>query len=249
MQNIRKTTVWVAGLATLALTSPAIAGSAGPTDWEAAFVPVHNSPAPLPSAADPERLKGSGDLDTDIREMWKKGFAPIGISSFAATNGNIGDADHLARKLKARYYIAVSHLTATYEGESLPAQSSSRTMGTLGVIGDHDVFVMKNSYSSPSYVPSGVSRYDNFAIFFAELPKAGTGILVRSDGPSLTVRAVRDGSPAARAGVRAGALISSIDGAAATRDRWMAANGSGRPVKLVLADGGQERSVTLSPAD
>jgi hypothetical protein len=28
----------------------------------------------------------------------------------------------------------------------------------------------------------------------------------------------------------------------------MAANGSRRPVKLVLVDGGQERSVTLSPA-
>ena len=72
--------------------------------------------------------------------------------------------------------------------------------------------------------------------------------LVRKDGSKLTVRAVRDGSPAAGAGVRPGEVIASIDAVPATQDRWMAANGSRRPVKLVLVDGGQERSVTLSPA-
>jgi len=241
-------TVKLAGIVLAATAWVAPASSTSPSEWEAAFVAVHNAPAPLPSAVAPERLKGSGDLDTDIREMWEKGFAPIGISAFAATTGNLDDAARLARKLKAHYYIAVSHLTATYQASTQAAESSNRIAGSITSMGSHDTLGFANNYSSPHYVPSSVNRYDNFAIFFAEMPKAGTGILVRKDGSKLTVRAVRDGSPAAGAGVRPGEVIASIDAVPATQDRWMAANGSRRPVKLVLVDGGQERSVTLSPA-
>jgi len=63
------------------------------------------------------------------------------------------------------------------------------------------------------------------------------------------VRSVAPGSPAARAGVRSGDVIVSVDGAAIdSQDAFetaLASRGPGRPMKLVLRNGGSDRTVTV----
>jgi S1-C subfamily serine protease len=63
------------------------------------------------------------------------------------------------------------------------------------------------------------------------------------------VRSVAPGSPAARAGVRNGDVIVSVDGAAIdSQDAFetaLASRGPGRPMKLVLRNGGSDRTVTV----
>lgn len=76
------------------------------------------------------------------------------------------------------------------------------------------------------------------------------GLLPRVQGTGLKVHAVEPGMPVAKAGLKAGDLITSVDGHQFSYVRSMLAylkEGQGRPVELTVDRGGQTLHFTVSP--
>ena len=64
--------------ALLSMTTPAAAN-----DWQKFYTPLDGiASTTMPSEVEPEMVPSTGDLDRDIESMWRRGFAPIGYTSF-----------------------------------------------------------------------------------------------------------------------------------------------------------------------
>lgn len=245
----------------LAATAPASAN-----DWEKFYTPLPTGPVqPIPSASPPERINSQGNIDRDIESMWRQGFAPIGYTSFNSPNDKIKDAERFAKKLHARYYIALTELTSSSTAVmplTLPNTTTSVTRGNISASGSGGY--ASGTYSGTTttygsettYIPFTVSRFDKFAVYFAEAPRVGTGIFIRELTPdeiaryetrrAFVVRFVRDGSPAYQADMLPGDVVTHVNGLPADEVNWQAALKSNAPMNVKLFRNGQVRELPLT---
>jgi len=233
-------------------------------DWEKFFTRIASADQVLPSAVPAERVNSAGSIDADLGSMWKRGFAPIGYSLFTTGNSKTKDAERLANKLKARYYIALTELTSSYTTSvplTVPTTTTSNTTGNVSVFGSGGY--NSGTYSGTTttygsrttYFPMTVSRFSKLGIYFAEMPRIGTGIYPRelnADEISkyetqrgFVVIFTRDGSPAYEANLLPGDVIIKVNGAPADIDTWKAAVKGDKPLVVDFFRNGEPREITM----
>ena len=78
--------------AALAISAPAAAN-----DWERFYTPMQGSEALLPWTAEPEMVPSTGDTERDLDALLRRGFTPMGYTSFNSPNAKTEDARRLAR--------------------------------------------------------------------------------------------------------------------------------------------------------
>lgn len=244
-------------------------GSASANDWEKFYQPVTGMSIPIvPSNSPPTVLSLPGDWDATVLDMWRKGYAVIGVFTFNSSNSKTSDAIKLAVKLKASHVVIGTELSSS-QTTSIPITSptaqTSYTNGNVAVSGSAGF--ASGNYSSTTttygsqtlYVPITVNRFNKAAIYFGPLAKRGVGILFR--GPNgnevtkfetrhlLVVRAVREGSPADSANILDGDTIISINGSPAGIDSLQVAVAKGSSISFQLDRNGARRDieVTMSP--
>jgi hypothetical protein len=257
-----KSTKVAAFLAPLLITLTATPANAN--DWEKYFTRLANPDQYIPSNVEPELQPSQGNIDADVEAMWKRGFAPIGYTSFSTGNGKISDAQRLAKKLRARYYIALTELTSssvTNVPLTLPNSTTSTTngnfstTGTLGYNSGTYTGTTTTYGTQTTYFPVRVNRYDKLGIYFAEVPRTGTGIRPRDltkdeiskfeTQRGFGVLYIRDGSPAYNANILPGDVVVKVNGAPADLQVWMAAVKSDAPMKVSLFRNGEPREIIL----
>lgn len=253
---------------TLACLLIVIPTSSHANDWEKFYQSTPPGSTPILPSDQPPQIVG---LPAEPRElvdaMWRRGFAPLGVSSFNSPNASTKDAIRFATKLHAAY-VGMSTLVASSQTISLPmttpTTSTSYTNGNGSAIGSGGSATSTYSGttttfgSKTTYLPMTVSRFDKLALYFGPLAKQGIGLLFRSPTPDevshfesrhlLVVRAIRDGSPGDAANILEGDTVLTINGDGATMENLHRAVGASKPIALHLIRNGQPRDVTVAPA-
>jgi hypothetical protein len=250
----------VATVLSFTLAAPACA-----SDWEKFYTPNPDPKAALPSNVPPEVLPSSGNLGQDIDAMFRRGFEPIGFSSFNSPNSKTGDAEKLAKKLKARYFMLGTQLTTSSQSViplTLPNTTTSTTNGTVRAVGSGGYGsatysgTTTNYGTQTTYIPITNNRFDKFAIFFGEAPRYGTGISPRALTPeevsrfetqrAFVVAVVRDGSPAYLADLLPGDVVLKVNGLPADQPNWQAAIRADAPLTVEIARNSQRKELTIT---
>ena len=245
---------------TIALALAASAPAFG-NDWQKFYHPVQDARMVIRWLGGPETVMSSGNLLNDADTMWRHGFALIGYSAFNSPNNKTADAIKWATDLKARYVILGTDLASSQAMAmplTLPHTTTSTTNGNVGTT----QFSANTTHygSQTSFIPVTVNRFDKLALYFAEVPKKGTGILPRDLRPAevaaletqraMAVRAVRDGSPAYEANILPGDLIIEVNGSPADLTNWVAALQRDQVLHVKLMRNGQQRESSISiPAE
>lgn len=238
---------------------------ANASDWEKFYRPLVEANVGVPAASAPQVLPSSGSVEADIGALWTKGFVAIGYTAFDTNNGSTRDGERLAKKLKARYVIISSQMTATSTIQipiKTPNNTTSYTNGTVNVLGNNgsaqgNYNQTTTTYgSNTTYIPMVSSRYSKMAIFFRELEKQGTGINPRELLPeevrrfetkrAFVVRFVRDGSPAYMADILPGDVVLKVNDAPADTETWIKAVKGTQPMSVILSRGGTLRQVLVN---
>lgn len=241
------------------------AQTAHANDWEKFFRPIGKWPTAIAFNGEPEMMSTSGNSDADIEQMWRRGYAPIGFTSFETGNNKTDDAVRLAKKLHARYLVVSANLkssTMTSIPLTLPNTTTSYTNGTANVYGSGGS--ASGTYSGTTttygtqttYIPIRINRFSKTAIYFQELPKSGIGILMRElSAPemqrletrhAIAIRFVRDGSPAYTADIFPGDIITKINGQPADPDVLKAALTGPQPIALRIDRNGQQKDISVN---
>ena len=234
-------------------------------DWEKFFTRSGSADYVIPSSVPAERINSAGSIDADIGAMWKRGYAPIGYSSFTNGNSKTKDAERLANKLKARYYIALTVLSSSYTTSvplTLPSSTTSNTNGNFSVFGSGgynsgNFSGTTTTYGSQTtYLPMQMNRYSKLALYFGEAPRMGTGIYPRelnADEIStyetqrgFVIGFIRDGSPAYEANLLPGDVIVEVNGLPADAPNWAAAVKANEPMHVKLFRNGEPREITMT---
>jgi C-terminal processing protease CtpA/Prc len=246
-----------------------IAVPAQANDWEKFYTPSSFAKDRLiPASDEPELIPSTGSVEDDIKAMWERGFAPIGYSFFNTGNSKTKDAQKLAKKLRARYFVIRTQLTSSYTTNmpwTSPKTTTSYTSGTVSASGSGGY--AQGNYSGTattqstqtSYIPITINRFDKGAIYFAETPKRGIGVFVRkpTDGEARAIdtrraffiMAVRDGSPAYKADILPGDVIIRVNDQPADVENWEAAL-RGLSLSVKILRNGQPREIRVDvPAD
>ena len=257
---IRKTVMLACALA---FSPPAHA-----SDWEKIYTPVDFGSDLISSTVDPEVIPSTGNIEADTNMMWRRGFAPIGYTSFNTSNSKTGDAVKLAKKLKARYLTVGTSFAGSTTATlpiSTPTTSTTYTRGTASATGTGGY--ASGTYSGTSttygsqtsYIPYTINRFDKGAVYFKEAPKNGVGILFYELSPeqiaqletrrAIVVGAIRDGSPAYLADMLPGDIITIVNGQPADVANWRAAIHSSAEVTVKFMRNGtfREKAITIPP--
>ncbi|HZU64588.1 MAG TPA: PDZ domain-containing protein [Novosphingobium sp.] len=254
----------------MAVVSSGLALCVGQTahanDWEKFYRPIDSfSSSVIDYDGEPEMLNSSGNLDGDIEQMWRKGFAPIGYTSFETGNNKTGDAVRFAKKLKARYLIVHANLQSSRTTSmplTLPNTTTSYTNGNASAYGSggyaHGTYSgTTTTYGTKTtYIPITVNRFSKAAIYFQEVPKIGFGVFSRELTPAemqrletrhaVAVRFVRDGSPAYVADIFPGDIITKINGLPVGTEVVKAALIGPQPVTLHVDRNGQQKDISVN---
>lgn len=244
----------------------ALPTSVAANDWEKFYRPMNSMPT-VPASGDPETVPSTGDFDRDAEAMWRRGYAPIGFTSFSTDNGKTSDAVRLAKKLKARFLIIRTNLTSSSTTSvplTLPTTQTSYTSGTANAYGSGGY--ASGTYSGTTttygtkttYIPITVERFDKLAVFFQEVPRVGMGIYAREltademialdTRKAIAVRFVRDGSPAYAADIFPGDIITHLNGQAVDPQVVQSAVTGAQPIKVHLFRKGQPRDLEMTIA-
>lgn len=242
------------------LSEPAMAN-----DWEKFYRAYPGANQGIEAVVPPEIVPSSDDADSDMEAMWRKGFAPIGFTSFTSSNGKTADAVRFARKLKARYLIVATNLASSATIPlplTLPTAQTTYSNGTATAYGSGGY--ARGTYSGTSttygsqttYMPITVQSFTKLAVFFREMPKVGAGIMQRDLTNAemarlgtrhvLAVRFVRDGSPAFIADVFPGDLITMVNGRPFSEATWAESAKGPQPMKLQIIRNGQARELEMT---
>lgn len=241
-----------------------IAGPAQANDWEKFYRPIMPTVELMPSTTEPELVPTTSDPQTDVGNMWRKGFAAIGYTSFNTSNDKTADAMKLARKLKARYVIVSTSLLSSHTSAvplTLPNTTTSSTNGTVSAYGSSGS--ASGTYTGTTttygtqttYIPITINRFEKNAIFFMEAPKRGAGIRLRDLNDkevaavetrrAFVVMFVRDDSPAYNADLLPGDIVLQVNGLPADPATWQAATRSEGPMKVHCLRNGQPRDIAI----
>jgi hypothetical protein len=218
----------------------------------------------LPSNVDPEVIPSTGNGDNDLDVMWQRGFAPLGHTSFSTSNDKSKDAIRLAKKLKARYLtlgVGLESSSAASIPLTLPSSTTSTTYGSVSAVGSGGFAngtysgTTTTSGTKTTYIPITINRFQKTAVYWAEVPKKGVGILTRELTPeeftrletrrAWVVRSVRDKSPAYYADILPGDIIAQVNGLPVDADTWWAEIKTGKPLQLKVMRNWQEREMKL----
>nr|WP_299855799.1 hypothetical protein [Sphingomonas bacterium] len=242
-----------------------IATPASANNWEKFFDRYTSDYLPATSA--PEQIDLGDDNMAISDEMFRKGYAVIGVSSFETASGSsTKDAVKVGVKLKARY-IALRLNVVGRQNMSIPILSgtttNSSTSGNVSLSGPNGRTSGTYSGNTTSYgtqttyMPISFNRYEKVAIYYGLAPKVGAGVLFRyftkaeivtaETQHGFAVRATREGSPADLANLLPGDLIVTINDLPASIAGWKAvvAGGDAVPIKIHLLRGGSPRDVVL----
>ncbi|GAY19714.1 hypothetical protein SFOMI_0234 [Sphingobium fuliginis] len=196
--------------------------------------------------------------------MWRKGFAAIGVSAFNSPNSKTADAIKFGKKLKARYVMLGTKLTSsntTAVPFTMPTSNTTVTNGTASVnsggrFATGTYSGTSTTYGSQtSYIPITVNRFDKMAVYFAEVPKTGIGVMTRDLTPeevaaletrrAIAIRFVRDNSPAYLADILPGDIITQLDGQPFDGEKWKVAAVPGATLRVQIVRGGQRRLMNI----
>lgn len=243
----------------LSLASPAAAN-----DWEKFYTAFGSSDGMIDATVDPEIVPSTGNVDRDLEAMWRRGFAATGYTYFSTRNSKTTDAKRFAKKLKARYFIAITELTSSETRSvplTLPNTTTSYTSGTASAYGSRGY--ASGTYSgtttttgtSTAYFPMTVNRFDKVGIYFKEVPKIGAGIFLRDltqdeiqtieTRRAFAIKFVRDNSPAYYADLLPGDIITQVNGQPADPAGWLAAIKTDIPLNITLIRNGRARQISL----
>lgn len=237
-------------------------------DWEKFYTSFGPTDTLLPSTVPPEVVPSTGDMEKDVEAMWRRGFVPIGQTSFNTGSSKTGDAVKLAKKLKARYLIVEVELASSQSSSvplTLPTSNTSYSSGTASAYGSGGYAsgtysgTTTTSGTQTTYIPVTVNRFDKAAIYFMETPKYGAGIYPRDltaqeiaqleTRRAIAVRFVRDGSPAYYADLLPGDIIIQVNGLPSDEPNWQAAIRSTEPLKVKVMRNGQSRELIVTIPD
>lgn len=251
-------------IATAALVVTAAPAVVQANDWEKFYQPLAQG-ATFIAAEVPEIVNSSGNPDSDVEGMWRKGFAVIGISAFNSPNSKTADAVRFGKKLKARYVMLGTKLTSsntTAVPFTAPTTNTTVTNGTASV--NSGGRFASGTYSGTSttygsqttYIPVTVNRFDKMAVYFGEVPKIGIGIMTRDLTPdeaailetrrAIAIRFVRDNSPAFLADVLPGDIITQLDGQPFDGEKWKAAAVPGATLHVEIFRSGKRRPMNIA---
>ncbi len=239
--------------------------SAEANDWEKFYKPFSAGSTPvLPADHTPEIIPLPQDALELVNSMWRRGFAPIGVSSFNSPNAKTSDAVNLGVKLKASHIALATQLQSSRTVDipiTTPTTTTSYSNGNVSATGSGGYANGTYSGTTTTYgtqtthIPITVNRFEKVAVYFGPLAKQGVGLFMRLPTPEevttletrhlLIVRAVRDGSTADMANILEGDMILTVNGEPATFDTFRAAVAVGMPIALHLMRHGQLRDVSV----
>jgi len=178
----------------------------------------------------------SNDLKKDGEALVRKGYVPLGYSSFNGPTESIADAKAQAKAVGAAIVLVSSKYTNTESG-AVPITSPTTTttsttvtgtsqgaIGSTPYYGNYSGFANSTTYGTQTtYVPYSVDRYDQSAVYFAKgKPRVFGAIFAEAPPPALTKQAgtnkgvyvsyVVQNTPAFYADVLEGDLILSVNG-------------------------------------
>lgn len=251
-----------------ALATISLAASVSANDWEKFYRPVVDMSQVIPSTSEVEQIPFTGNFELDTDTMWRRGYTVIGYSYFNSGNSKTKDALRLAKKLRARYIAIATELTSSQTSAvpiTTPTTSTSYTSGTANVFGTGGSATGTYSGTTTTtgtrttYFPITINRFDKMAIYYAEVPKKGAGVMTRELNAQevsqfetrrgFVIRSVRDGSPAYYADVLPGDIVLKINGIAADNAAWDAAMATNLPIKIELFRNGSMRQLELIVPD
>ncbi len=196
-------------------------------------------------AGEPQLRSSLGSAADDTLAMFTLGYANVGWASFQGANADPSGALEQARQIGAAFVI-ISRDPAADGALAVPT-------GPVNPSGlDARAGFAQRTHLDPT------RNYAQAALFFAPLPKEGAGIFYRDLTPpeakalgrsgGVAIAAVRQGSPAALAGLQPGDVIETAESRKIANAAALRALG---PLKsracLGLAQGSQRRSVCLKP--
>jgi serine protease Do len=171
-------------------------------------------------SSEPLQVFGSNNLDADAQVLEKRGYVPIGYSSFNAAANRVSDRElrEQADKLGAAIVLASTHYTNTATGALpllVPNTSTTYVNGTYGS-------ATATTYGSETVmVPFSIRRNDFSAVYFVKVrPHFGVmyGVIDPATRTRLQTNAgvlakvIVDGTPASAADILPGDIILTADG-------------------------------------
>ena len=176
------------------------------------------------------QIYGTSDFDSDRRGLMRRGFMPIGQSSFNAAMGNVSERQLRAQasKIGAHVVLTSSHYTNTVSGATpvqVPTTSTAYSHSSATAYGSGGTVTAYGNGTTTTYgtdtvmVPYSIERGEFQALYFAKMKmRAGIVIAPLSDearkqlGSNAGVIAdiVVEGSPAYSADVLPGDILISI---------------------------------------
>lgn len=234
-------------------------------DWEKFYRPVSNWTTAIPYDGTPEMMASVGNTDADLDQMWRRGFAPIGSTSFETGNNKTDDAVRFAKKLRARYLVVGTNLNSSHSVNmplTLPNTTTSYTTGNATAYGNSGTVSGNYSGTTTNYgtqttfIPITVNRFGKTAIYFKEVPKSGLGIFTREltseemqrlgTRHAVGIRFIRDGSPAYSADLFPGDIITKINGQPADTDVLKSALTGPQPLIIQIDRKGQLKDISVN---
>lgn len=255
----------------LLITTVALIAATGAyaNDWQKFYTPVQSALFLAAATVPPEVVPTAGDIESDVRQMWRRGFGAVGYSSFNSPNSKVSDAVKWAGKLKARYVVVATQLSSSTTASipiTVPTSTTSVTNGQATAYGSGgyasgNYSGTTTTYGSQtSYIPFTVNRFNKMAVYFAAVEQKGSGALVRELNQQevtqyetqrgFVIRAIRDGSPAYASNLLPGDVVLHVNGQPADMTNWQAAIRSKEPITIQLIRNGQDRELLLNiPTD
>jgi S1-C subfamily serine protease len=191
------------------------------------------SPAPAatlaqiaPFSGEPTVVASTGNVRSDVDLMFTRGFGPIGISDFNGPVRGVAGAVAQGKTVGAQYVVVSREYANTVQG-AIPMTTlvpqTTYSNGTVNAFGSGGYATgtyngTSTTYSQEtSYIPFSVARYDQKAVYFGPLVRAGVGVRTVEISPEdaqrlgtqkgVIVSAVRRGSPAFDADILPGDVL------------------------------------------
>ena len=178
------------------------------------------------------QIYGTDDFDRDTLILIRKGYSPVGQSSFSAGSNSVSEAQlrDQATKIGAHVVLVASKYTHTVSGAvplSVPQTTTSYSTGTATAYGSGRTVNANGSGTTTTYgsqtvmMPYSVARSDFGARYFVKT-KSRLGVLPESvsdearkriqTNAGISVKVVTENTPAFAADVLPGDVILSIGG-------------------------------------